>query len=178
MDEGQTPDRSVLDLNTNLDGAPEDLASVPAGFSVLGTTRQSPQGYRYTGATVVSTNSDPSWQPMRTELPHPGRVVCVAIEDKIYTLWDSGEVWAYDPESPSSSAWSPRANMPGPRRYAFGVGVLDKKIYVVGVLTARVPRPIEWKSMTLKMICGPNAHPCPRPEVIWSWRLSAEGSMR
>jgi hypothetical protein len=132
MDEGQTPDSSVPDLNTNLDGAPEELTSVPAGFSVLGTTRQSPQGYRYTGATVVSMNWDPSWQPIRTELPHPGRVVCVSIEDKVYALWDSGEVWAYDPESPPSSAWSPRANMPGPRRYAFGVGVLDKKIYVVG----------------------------------------------
>ena len=116
----------------DLDGTPQDLASVPAGFSVLGTTRQSPPRYRYTGATVVSTNSALSWQPMRTELPHPGRVVCVSIEDKVYTLWDSGGVWAYDPESPPSSAWSPRTNMPGPRRYVFGLGVLDKKIYVVG----------------------------------------------
>ena len=132
MEEGRNTDKSVPDLSTNLDGVPDDLTSVPAGFSVLGTTRQSPAGYRYTGATVVSTNADPVWQPMRTELPHPGRATCVTVEGRVFTIWDSGETWAYDPESSSSSAWSRKANMPGPRRYAFGVGVLDKKIYVVG----------------------------------------------
>ncbi len=132
MTEGQGPEDAGADLDSNLDGSPEELTSVPQGFSVLGSTRKSPPGYRYTGATVVSTTADSEWQSVQTELPQPGRVTCVAVDDRVYALWDSGEVWAYDPERSGASAWIRKTDMPGQRRYAFGVGVLGKKIYVVG----------------------------------------------
>ena len=121
------------------DGAitPPKLSSqvgfVPPTFSIVGRTREAPRGYSLTGAQLNVDSGTSHWEDLPTQLPKTGQVTSVCLNNKIYILWESGEMWSYDLlAAPDTSPWSQEADLPPPIRYAYGVVVVDDAIYVVG----------------------------------------------
>jgi len=105
----------------------EDL--VPDGASILGTSAIPPEGYDYTGMSFPIINPEPQWHtgaavPAETI----GWMTGVVVRGRLYCFLSSGEVWEHEL---ASRRWRQRADMPTHRR-AFGLGVVNDRIYVVG----------------------------------------------
>ena len=110
-----------------------DIGYIPPHYYLLGSTPLPPSGYQETGLYLnipVSIKAR-AWQTSKTLMPKGGRVYVAVIRDSIYCLWDTGELWAYQPNNPDRS-WSEKTRMPAPERKAFDVGVLQGKLYAIG----------------------------------------------
>lgn len=104
---------------------------VPAGVSILSENAVPPPGYIATGLWLPVASNDPRWHKLGA-IPTDtiGWLASAIVHGKIYCFLMSGEVWEFDP---ARDRWFQKADMPSPRR-AFGVGVIEDKIYIVGGL--------------------------------------------
>jgi len=106
-----------------------DVGVVPPGGSILLPTAESPRGYADTGWVVTAERENPGWED-RAALPNPspGPLVSVTAGGWVYTLLESGEVWAYDPVA---DTWQGGSGLPEPLE-GFAAAALDGYIYVAG----------------------------------------------
>ncbi len=132
---GRLCSHGIVDTEHLVDGAvtAEKLAAevgvVPAGFSILGPTAESPPGYEYTGSQQTMFTDEPVWID-RLEIPDfpPGALRAAAVGEKVLLFHESGEVWEYDSWR---NTWSRRLEMPMPRR-RFAVAAVGGKVYLAG----------------------------------------------
>ncbi|MCZ8117961.1 MAG: DUF6519 domain-containing protein [Microcystis sp. LE18-22.4A] len=115
---------------------PEKLAPnigfVPPQYSILGSSPIAPPEYTYTGFSITVPVLRPqNWQEITPPMPKAGRVYTTVIEEKIYCLWETGELWAYQPNN-ALELWQEKKPMPDPKRKAFAVGVINNKLHVIG----------------------------------------------
>ncbi len=122
-----------------------DVGVVPPGGSILLPTVDPPRGYAATGWVVTAERENPDWQD-RGVLPNPspgplvsvtagvttGVTTGVTSGNRIYTLLESGEVWAYDPRE---DTWQGGSGLPEPLE-GFAAAALDGHIYVAGGIAA------------------------------------------
>jgi hypothetical protein len=108
--------------------APE-VGVVPDGASLLSASPEPPRGFAATGWVVEAVQAEPGWID-RGKMPvaSPGPLVSVALGGRIYTLLESGEMWAYDP---AEDTWSGRPGLPLPLR-AFAAAADGGRIWVAG----------------------------------------------
>lgn len=111
-----------------------DVGVVPEGASILLPGRESPPGFADTGWVVSAERDEPGWVD-RAALPNPqpGPLVSVAIEGqgaegRVYSLFESGEVWGYDP---IEDTWQGGLGLPEPL-HAYAACAHDGGIYVAG----------------------------------------------
>lgn len=122
----------VDDAVTRRKLAPE-VGVVPEGFSILGPSPSPPPGYVATDCRLTLTTDHPRWVD-RLEIPSSasGPHVSAAVDGKVYTLLEAGDLWIYDPVGPT---WSRGRELPQ-RRQRFAMAAVADKLHVVGGVNA------------------------------------------
>lgn len=106
---------------------------VPAGFCILGETQEAPPGFASTGASLTLFDGPGEWS-RRAEAAGGARgpFHSAVVDGVVYTVAESGDLWAYDPAAGSLYR---RRDVPYPRR-GFAVAAAGGRIHLTGGVDA------------------------------------------
>lgn len=123
----------LRDASVTLGKLAPELGTVPPGYLILGESPEPPSGYRSTGLSLAVSEEERRWSE-RSPLPRPdpGPLRGAVVEGRLYIVFESGELWEYEP---AEDRWCPRSPNPDPTE-DFAVAAAEGKLYAVGGSTA------------------------------------------
>lgn len=110
--------------------APASHGGVPVGCSILGPSPQPPPGWAHSGARLALLCPDPAWRELETALPEAGPVLAAAAGGTIFCLFESGDLWAFNPQA--ADPWTVCARLDDANLAGAALAALDGRLHVLG----------------------------------------------
>lgn len=109
--------------------SPIDQAGLLPDRCMLSASAVPPLGWQFTGAQIIARQADPVWSELQLELPHAGPMLAAVVEDMIFCLWRSGDLWRLDLRD---TTWAECRRLHHAPIRGASLAALDGKLHVVG----------------------------------------------
>jgi N-acetylneuraminic acid mutarotase len=110
------------------------IGTVPLGGAIFTDSPEALPGFTSTGFALTLFQPEPRWD-RRREIPraNDGPFASAVLQERVYTLLESGELWEYDP---ASNVWRQRRPLPTTRQ-GFALAAAGGRLFALGGLDAQ-----------------------------------------